>query len=133
MLKIRLQRVGRRNDPNFRVVLTDSKNGPRSGKFLEVLGSYNPRGNAPTFNSDRVRHWLSKGVYVWATIHNFLVVAKITEGEKINVLPRKSPVKKEEREAKRAPSEPTPPSSNEIPVADVQTPKEAPVEEKPPE
>jgi len=43
MLKIRLQRFGRKHDPTFRVVLTDSRSGPKSGKFLEVLGSYNPR------------------------------------------------------------------------------------------
>ena len=43
MLMIRLQRVGRKNEPVFRVVLTDSKNGPKSGKFLEVLGSYDSR------------------------------------------------------------------------------------------
>jgi ribosomal protein S16 len=43
MLKIRLQRIGRKNDPAFRVVLTDSKNSTKSGKFLEVLGTYNPK------------------------------------------------------------------------------------------
>jgi len=43
MLMIRLQRVGRKHEPVFRLVLTDSKNGPKSGKFLEILGSYDTR------------------------------------------------------------------------------------------
>ncbi len=43
MLTIRLQRVGRKNDPSFRVVVTDSKHGPQSGKFLEVVGAYDAR------------------------------------------------------------------------------------------
>ena len=43
MLKIRLQRIGRKNDPAFRVVLTDSKNSTKSGRFLEILGTYNPK------------------------------------------------------------------------------------------
>jgi len=37
MLKIRLQRIGRKNEAAFRLVVTDSKNGPQSGKFLEIL------------------------------------------------------------------------------------------------
>ena len=43
MLKIRLQRIGRKNDPSFRAVLTDSKNSTKSGKFLEIVGTYNPK------------------------------------------------------------------------------------------
>ena len=43
MLKIRLQRVGRKHEPAFRLVLTDSKNSTKSGKFLEVLGSHDFR------------------------------------------------------------------------------------------
>jgi ribosomal protein S16 len=43
MLKIRLQRIGRKNDPAFRAVLTDSKNSTKSGKFLEIVGTYNPK------------------------------------------------------------------------------------------
>ncbi|MCH7538497.1 MAG: 30S ribosomal protein S16, partial [Proteobacteria bacterium] len=41
MLKVRLQRVGRRNDPSFRVVVIDSKKGPKSRNYIEMLGSYN--------------------------------------------------------------------------------------------
>jgi small subunit ribosomal protein S16 len=55
MLKIRLQRIGRKNDPSFRAVLTDSKNSTKSGKFLEILGTYNPKAGEKVFNTDRIK------------------------------------------------------------------------------
>ncbi len=99
MLIIRLQRVGKRNEPTFRVVLTDSKNGPKSGKFLEVLGSYDPRDkNITKIDSERVKEWISKGAQVSDTVHNILINQGTIEGKKINVLPKKSPVVDEEAE-----------------------------------
>lgn len=94
MLMIRLLRVGRKNDPSFRVVLTDSKNGPKSGKFLEILGTYNPKAGDVSFKADRIKYWMSVGAKASATIHNFLVKDKIIEGKKVNVLSKKSPTKK---------------------------------------
>ena len=93
MLKIRLQRIGRKNDPAFRVVLTDSKNSTISGKFKEILGSYNLKTNEVVFKSDRILYWISKGAQVSDTVHNFLVSHKIIEAKKKNVLSRKSPTK----------------------------------------
>jgi small subunit ribosomal protein S16 len=98
MLKIRLQRVGRKHEPSFRLVLTDSKNGPKSGKYQEVLGHFDTRRDNKTeqFDLARVKHWMSQGAQVSDTVHNFLVEKKVIEGKKINKLPRKSPIKKEE-------------------------------------
>jgi small subunit ribosomal protein S16 len=93
MLMIRLQRTGRKNDPAFRVVLTDSKNGTKSGKFLELLGAYNPKAGVITFKEDRVKNWMSVGAKASDTVHNFLVTKKIITGKKINVLPKKSSTK----------------------------------------
>lgn len=93
MLKIRLQRVGRRNDPAFRVVLTDSKNSTKSGKFKEILGSYAPKKGEVIFKADRIKYWLSEGAQASDTVHNFLVSQKLIEGKKKNVLPKKSPTK----------------------------------------
>jgi small subunit ribosomal protein S16 len=93
MLKIRLQRIGRKNDPSFRVVLTDSKNSTKSGKFNEILGSYNVKAGDIVFKEDRVKYWISQGAQVSDTIHNFLVANKIIEGKKRNVLSKKSPTK----------------------------------------
>lgn len=93
MLMIRLQRIGRKNDPSFRVVLTDSKNAAKSGKFLEILGSYNLKSGEVLFKADRIKHWIGNGAKASATVHNFLVKQNIIEGKKKNVLPKKSPTK----------------------------------------
>ena len=55
MLMIRLQRVGRKHEPVFRLVLTDSKNSTKSGRFLEVLGSYSPKSNSCEIKTDRIK------------------------------------------------------------------------------
>ena len=94
MLKIRLQRIGRKNDPSFRAVLTDSKNSTKSGKFLEILGTYNPKVGEKALNTERIKYWMSKGAQVSNTMHNFLVHDKVIEGKKVNVLPKKKPTKK---------------------------------------
>lgn len=97
MLKIRLQRVGRKHEPTFRLVLTDSKNSAKSGRYLEVLGSHDPRAKDKTVvNADRIKHHISKGAQMSETVHNMLISMKIISGKKINVLPKKSPIKKEE-------------------------------------
>ena len=94
MLKIRLQRTGRRNQPSFRVVLTDSRNGTKSGRFKEILGSYNPKEGNLQLNGDRIKHWIGMGAQASGTVHNFLVSEKVIEGKKINVLPKKTSTKK---------------------------------------
>jgi len=93
MLKIRLQRVGRKNDPAFRVVLTDSKNSAKSGKFKEILGSYTPKSGDVIFKAERINYWLDKGAKPSDTVYNFLITQKLIEGKKKNVLPKKSPTK----------------------------------------
>jgi small subunit ribosomal protein S16 len=111
MLKIRLQRVGRKHEPKFRVVLTDSKNGPKSGKYLEALGSYDSRMDhkAEELKTDRIKHWISKGAKLSDTMHNLLVDLKVITGKKVNALPLKSPIKKEgEATAAAAPAAPAP-------------------------
>lgn len=102
MLKIRLQRIGRKNDPSFRAVLTDSKNSTKSGKFLEILGTYNPKAGEKNLNADRIKYWISKGAQTSGTMHNFLVHDKTITGKKINVLPKKKPtVKRKDLKAKK--------------------------------
>jgi small subunit ribosomal protein S16 len=93
MLKIRLQRIGRKNDPSFRVVLTDSKNATKSGKFLEVLGTYNPKQKNLVLKKEEIKTWIKNGAQVTDTMHNFLVREGVVEGKKRNVLSRKAPTK----------------------------------------
>ena len=92
---IRLQRVGRKHEPTFRLVLTDSKNGPKSGKYVEVLGSYDPRRENKTeqFNVDKIKARIAEGARLSDTVHNFLLSKKIITGKKINALPRKTAIK----------------------------------------
>ena len=95
MLAIRLQRVGRKNDPSFRVIVADSKLKPKTGNVLEVLGSYNARMGKPIINLDRAKHWMSVGAKASGTVHNLLVDLKAVSGKKINVLGKKTPIVKE--------------------------------------
>ncbi|MBC8465215.1 MAG: 30S ribosomal protein S16 [Parcubacteria group bacterium] len=132
MLKIRLQRVGRKHDPSFRVVVTDSRFAAKSGKALEVLGSYNPRFNNPTLKEDRIKEWIGKGAQASGTVHNILVGAGIIKGKKVNVLPKKSPIKKEGEDLNADESASVKEGETEAPVATEEaTPAEgSPVEEK---
>ena len=99
MLKIRLQRVGRKHEPTFRLVLTDSKNSTKSGRYLENLGNYDSRhGESSNFKVDRVTYWMSKGAQLSGTVHNMLVSKKVITDKKINVLPLKKPITKEVNE-----------------------------------
>jgi small subunit ribosomal protein S16 len=62
MVKIRLRRVGAKKQPSFRVVVADSRS-PRDGRFIEIIGFYNPRTEPETVNieEERALHWLSVG------------------------------------------------------------------------
>lgn len=116
---IRLQRVGRKHEPIFRLVLTDSKNGPRSGKYLKVLGSYDPRreNSIDQFKIEDIKNLMKNGAKLSDTVHNFLVSKKVISGKKINALPKKKPIAK--------------PSEGEVP-ASTQTSPEAPKAEATP-
>ena len=92
MLKIRLQRTGRKNVPTFRIVLTDSKNSTKSGKYLEILGNHDARSDAGDVKKDRVLHWMAQGAQLSDTLHNMFINKKIISGKKVNVLPKKTPV-----------------------------------------
>lgn len=95
MLKIRLQRVGRKNDPSFRIVVTESTHGPKSGRIIEAVGSHNPRSKGETrVAGERVLHWMSKGAQVSVTLHNLLVDQNIISAKKLNALPSGRPAEK---------------------------------------
>jgi small subunit ribosomal protein S16 len=62
MVRIRLRRIGLKGQPSYRIVATD-KESPRDGRFLEILGFYNPRTEPSTIQlkEDRIYHWMSNG------------------------------------------------------------------------
>jgi small subunit ribosomal protein S16 len=107
MLKMRLQRIGRKNSPSYRVIVTDSRNAPSRGLPVDQVGSYDPRLSRVEIDAEKVKKWIGNGVQVSDTVHNLLVSKNIIEGKKRNALPRKSPVideakVKAEAEAKAA-------------------------------
>jgi small subunit ribosomal protein S16 len=99
MLIIRFQRVGRKNDPAFRVVVTERRSKPQ-GTGLEMLGSYHPKNKVVSLNNERILYWLSKGAQASPTVHNLLISKGVIQGVKINVI--RPPKKTEEAPAVKA-------------------------------
>lgn len=93
MLAIRFQRVGKKHQASFRIVVGEKRH-KLQGKQTEYLGWYNPNQKKYEVNKERVLYWLKNGAKPSDTVHNFLVSAKIIEGKKIAVH-KKSKAKKE--------------------------------------
>ncbi len=92
MLKMRLQRIGRKNSPSYRVVVTDSRNAVSRGRNVDHIGSYDPKLGRVIIDKDKATHWLGHGVQPSDTVYNMLVAQGIVEGRKKNALPKKSPI-----------------------------------------
>jgi small subunit ribosomal protein S16 len=73
MVKIRLRRTGRKKTPMYRIVVADSRS-PRDGKFIEILGQYQPlQGkDAVALNADRANYWLDNGAVATDTVRSLL-------------------------------------------------------------
>jgi small subunit ribosomal protein S16 len=73
LLKIRLARVGKKKAPTYRVVIADAR-APRDGKYVEIVGTYNPRTEPTTFiiDEEKVKDWLHKGAQPTMIIHKML-------------------------------------------------------------
>jgi len=145
MLIIRLTRTGKKNSPSFRIVVIEKTAPPKSGKFLEILGNYNPRllakvsqkrpassaggsasgGKEINLKKERIDYWLSQGAQTSAAVHNLLINQGIIKGAKIKKKIRdkkkkEKPAKgeKEEKEIKKEKEE-TPAKEDSLPKADV--------------
>ena len=77
MVKIRLRRTGCNNNATFRVVAADERS-PRDGKFLEILGWYEPKREGVNYKVDlaRVDHWLAHGAQMSETVASMVKKAK---------------------------------------------------------
>lgn len=82
MLKLRLQRRGKKNYATYRVVVAEQRS-PIQGKFLEDIGFYNPHTNAFTVQGELVQKWLAAGAQPSATVHNLLVTHGLLAAEKV--------------------------------------------------
>ena len=88
---IRFQRIGRTNDPAFRIAVLEKERAAKAGNIVELLGTYNPRSKALTLNEESVKAWLAKGAQPTDSIKNLLINKGVIEGKKVNALPKKTP------------------------------------------
>jgi small subunit ribosomal protein S16 len=117
---IRLRREGALNRPYFKVVVTDTRS-PRDGKFIEIVGTYDPKksGQNSTLKLDRIEHWISKGAQPSDTVRSLIKKTKNPEAaakkeaaaaaKKAAAAPKPAPAPVETEPA-AAPAEATPPS-----------------------
>lgn len=72
-VSIRLRREGTKNRPYYRVVVADSRS-PRDGKFVEIIGTYDPKqtGQNSSFNMERAEYWISKGAQPSETVRSLI-------------------------------------------------------------
>ena len=124
MLKIRLQRIGKRGQAYFRVVVTEHTKKPQ-GKYLELLGSYDPHKNQLTVDGEKVKHWLSQGAKMSETVNNLLVGRGVIEGEKVRVWKPKPSSRGHSTELSREPqAEEKKPAASEQTAAPTTKPEE---------
>ncbi|KND51050.1 MAG: ribosomal protein S16 [Parcubacteria bacterium C7867-007] len=128
---IRFQRIGRKNDPAFRMLVLEKASGPRAGKYVDLVGTYNPKTKAVTLQPERIKDWVAKGAQVSPSLMNLLIAKGVFEGKKINVLPKKTFPAPVVEEAAPAPVAATPAAEEVVEVSpeEVATVEEAPVEE----
>lgn len=94
MLVIRLLRFSKRNQPSFKIVVTDKRKPPCAGRFVEEVGFYNSITKEKNLKVDRIKYWLSQGVKPSDTVYNMLLKEKVIEGKKIPIYMKR---KKEEQ------------------------------------
>ncbi|MDQ6860840.1 MAG: 30S ribosomal protein S16 [Verrucomicrobiota bacterium] len=72
-VSIRLRREGTTNRPYYKVVVADSRS-PRDGKFIEIIGTYDPKkeGHNSTLKMERIEHWISKGAQPSDTVRSLI-------------------------------------------------------------
>ena len=132
MLAIRLKRVGRTNDPSFRIIVQDHRRSPKKTRGVaEFVGSYDARKGTPQINGERVLYWMSQGAQPSDTVHNLLVDAKIIPGKKVNAMNKKTKVVKEV--PKEEPKKAAPVAEVKAAAPVVEKAEEAPTPEAKPE
>lgn len=82
MITIRLFRIGKKRQPSYKIVVTDKKNPPSGGRFIDEVGFYNPITKERSVNGEKVKYWISKGASVSDTVHNLLVTEGVLEIKK---------------------------------------------------
>lgn len=126
MLRIRLRRVGAKKQPSYRVVVADQR-APRDGKFVEIIGYYNPRTEPITFQIDEERalHWLNQGAQPSEPVERLLRkggtldrFARLRAGEPLEALLAEAKQKREEVVAEEVKEAETVKAEEEQPVVE---------------
>ena len=81
MLAIKLQRVGRKHQPSYRLVVAERRS-KMAAPPVEDLGSYHPVSKATAINKDRVSYWIGMGAQPTVTVHNLLIAQGVISGKK---------------------------------------------------
>jgi len=95
MVKIRLRRMGAKKQPTYRFVVSDARS-PRDGRFIEIVGHYNPRTRPKTvvINEEKVKEWLSKGAQPSDPVRRLLAERGLVERGPISETKRAPKAKK---------------------------------------
>jgi small subunit ribosomal protein S16 len=128
-VSIRLRREGALNRPYYKVVVADSRS-PRDGKFIEIIGTYDPKrpGHNSTMKLDRAEYWISKGAQPSDTVRSLIKKNKNPEAAA-----KKAAAKAAKKPAPAPKAAPAPAATTEPTLAPVETePAAAPAEITPP-
>ena len=102
MLTIRLQRIGKKSQPSYRLIISEKAKATNSS-VLEYLGHYHPasKDKKVELNKERIQYWISKGAQTSETVNNILVKNGVIEGKKTKTFYIPTKVKKAKEEAKK--------------------------------
>lgn len=133
MLVIRFFRIGKKNQPSFKIVVTDKRKSSVKGRYVEEVGFIDPLKDKKFLRAERIKYWISVGAIPSPTVNNLLVTEKIIESKKIHKF--KKSKKKEEKKPETpkvgAAAAPTAPSVKEVkPQKEVKTTPEKKDEKK---
>jgi small subunit ribosomal protein S16 len=103
-VSIRLRREGTKNRPYYKVVVADSRS-PRDGKFIEIIGTYDPKkpGHNSTINLDRADYWVSKGAQPSDTVRSLIKKNKKQAGAEVPSQPEQAAAQSTQDELSTAP------------------------------
>ena len=89
-MMIRFQRIGRKNDASFRMAVLEKTAGPKAGKYVDLVGTYNPKTKQITYKAEKIQDWIRKGAQVSPSLKNLLIKNGVIEGSKVAVISKKN-------------------------------------------
>ena len=104
MLTIRFLRQGRKKQPFFKIIVVDKRRGPKSGRFTEEIGFFNPLTKEKGIKKERVLYWIDKGATISDSVYNLFIKEGVIKGQK-KAVHKKSKKKNKQEETQKAQSE----------------------------